>query len=114
MKMRSIQVLKTDQGQRVDKYIRKYLNNAPLSLIYKLFRKKDIKVNGKRVDINYKYAFWELYDKEIYPAEREGLSATVYTQLTDVEDELNGLITYDRRVIKISPVEVKGIVGNLR
>lgn len=51
--MRSIQVLKTDQGQRVDKYIRKYLNNAPLSLIYKLFRKKDIKVNGKRVDINY-------------------------------------------------------------
>ncbi len=51
--MKSIEVSKTDQGQRIDKYIRKYLNNAPLSFIYKLFRKKDIKVNGKRVDINY-------------------------------------------------------------
>lgn len=51
--MNLIEVSKTDQGQRIDKYIRKYLNNAPLSFIYKLFRKKDIKVNGKKVDINY-------------------------------------------------------------
>ena len=51
--MKVIQVNNKDAGQRIDKYIRKYLNNAPLSFIYKLFRKKDIKVNGKRVDINY-------------------------------------------------------------
>ena len=51
--MKSINVSSSDQGQRIDKYIRKYLNNAPLSFIYKLFRKKDIKVNGKKVDINY-------------------------------------------------------------
>lgn len=51
--MNSIKVTNSDKGQRIDKYIRKYLNNAPLSFIYKLFRKKDIKVNGKRVDINY-------------------------------------------------------------
>ena len=51
--MNSIKVSNLDKGQRIDKYIRKYLNNAPLSFIYKLFRKKDIKVNGKRVDINY-------------------------------------------------------------
>jgi len=51
--MRKLIVKKSEQGQRIDKYIRKYLNNAPLSFIYKLFRKKDIKVNGKRVDINY-------------------------------------------------------------
>lgn len=51
--MKCIKVTKNDQGQRIDKYIRKYLNNAPLSYIYKLFRKKDIKVNGKKVDINY-------------------------------------------------------------
>ena len=35
----------------------------------------------------------------------KGLSAAVYTQTTDVEGEVNGLITYDREVIKI-PVEV--------
>ena len=38
----------------------------------------------------------------IIPQISKGLSATVYTQLTDVEDELNGLLTYDRKVVKIS------------
>ncbi|MFA7100985.1 MAG: RluA family pseudouridine synthase [Bacilli bacterium] len=42
-----------EQGQRIDKYLRKKLNNAPLSLLYKLFRKKDIKVNSKRVAGDY-------------------------------------------------------------
>ena len=51
--MRKIVVKSNEEGQRIDKYIRKYLNNAPLSYIYKLFRKKDIKVNNKRVDISY-------------------------------------------------------------
>ena len=32
--------------------------------------------------------------------ESEGLSATVYTEVSDVEDELNGLLTFDRRVCK--------------
>ena len=31
----------------------------------------------------------------------EGLSASVYTQLTDIEEEINGLMTYDRRITKI-------------
>ena len=33
--------------------------------------------------------------------ERLGLSAAVYTQTSDVEGEVNGLLTYDRKVIKI-------------
>jgi hypothetical protein len=33
--------------------------------------------------------------------EAEGLSGYVYTQLTDVEEETNGLLTYDRRVDKL-------------
>ena len=35
--------------------------------------------------------------------EAHGLAGYVYTQLSDVEDEVNGLITYDRRVCKITP-----------
>jgi hypothetical protein len=46
-------------------------------------------------------ALRSLYEKEILPAKREGLSAAVYTQLSDVEDELNGLISYDRKVTKL-------------
>jgi len=49
-------------------------------------------------------AYRDLYENEVQPAEKQGLCATVYTQLTDVEDELNGLISYDRKVIKL-PVE---------
>ena len=36
-----------------------------------------------------------------------GFSAAVYTQTTEVEGEVNGLMTYDRKVIKINEAEVK-------
>lgn len=54
-------------------------------------------------------AFRDLYLNEIIPAKEKGLCAAVYTQLTDVENELNGLITYDRKVIKFSTDEIKDI-----
>jgi hypothetical protein len=50
-------------------------------------------------------SYRRLYEEEIMPSLSRGLSAAVYTQLTDVEDELNGLLTYDREVEKI-PVDV--------
>jgi beta-galactosidase/beta-glucuronidase len=46
-------------------------------------------------------AFVKLHDAEIVPAVRRGLAAIVYTQLSDVEDEVNGLVSYDRRVVKL-------------
>ena len=46
-------------------------------------------------------AFFALYQSQIYPARKAGLSATVYTQLSDVEQELNGLVTYDRLSVKL-------------
>ena len=44
--------------------------------------------------------FTKLYEKSILPLVDKGLSATVYTQVSDVEEEINGLVTYDRRVVK--------------
>ncbi len=42
-------------------------------------------------------AYQNLYEKEIIPLVNEqGLCATVYTELTDVEDEVNGILTFDR------------------
>ena len=46
---------------------------------------------------------------QILPAVEQGLSAAIYTQLSDVEDELNGLWTYDRMVQKLSPAAVRNI-----
>ena len=37
----------------------------------------------------------------------EGCAASVYTQTTDVEIEINGLLTYDRKVLKYNPEVLK-------
>ncbi len=42
-----------------------------------------------------------LYREQIVPAYRAGLCAAIYTQLSDVEDETNGILSYDRRVCKL-------------
>lgn len=52
-------------------------------------------------------AFRELLDKELKPLIEEGLCAAVYTQLSDIEEEANGLWTYDRKVCKITVNTVK-------
>ncbi|HNW87070.1 MAG TPA: glycoside hydrolase family 2 TIM barrel-domain containing protein [Candidatus Limiplasma sp.] len=54
-------------------------------------------------------AYETLYDTQVLPAIHKGLCATVYTQLTDVEDELNGLITYDREVLKLPPDALRAL-----
>ena len=39
----------------------------------------------------------------------KGFSAAVYTQITDVDEEVNGLVTYDRKVIKVDEPKIKAI-----
>lgn len=46
-------------------------------------------------------AYWKLYEGQVLPLINAGLSGVVYTQLSDIEEEVNGLVTYDRKVIKI-------------
>ena len=46
-------------------------------------------------------AYHELYEGQVLPLIEKGLSGVVYTQLSDVEEEVNGLATYDRKVVKI-------------
>jgi len=54
-------------------------------------------------------AFRRLYQEEVLPNVKYGLSAAVYTQVSDVEDEINGLFTYDRAVTKLDEGTVLGI-----
>lgn len=46
-------------------------------------------------------ALYKLYKEELPALIKKGLSAAVFTQLSDVEDEINGLMTYDRKVLKV-------------
>ena len=59
-------------------------------------------------------AYKRLYEKIVIHQMEKGLSATVYTQVTDVEDELNGLMTYDRKVMKIDKEVLREINKNVK
>ena len=48
--MRAFIIQKSEEGQTLEKYVQKLLVSAPISFIYKLFRKKDVKVNGHHED----------------------------------------------------------------
>ena len=48
-----------------------------------------------------------LYREEILPRVKEGLCAAIYTQVSDVEDEINGLLTYDRKLEKLTPERMR-------
>lgn len=49
----------------------------------------------------------KLIEKTILPAVRKGIGATVYTQLSDVEEETNGIYTYDRKICKLDAQTVR-------
>ena len=41
------------------------------------------------------------YEELVLPYIKEGLCGSIYTQISDVEDEINGLYTYDRKICKV-------------
>ena len=60
-------------------------------------------------------ALEKLYETEIIPhVASQGLSATVYTQVSDVEDEVNGLVTYDRRVVKADVARMRALAEKMK
>ena len=70
---------------------------------YRIFKTREEFVRGVRA----------LYLNELLPLKEKGLSAAVYTQVSDVEDETNGILTFDRRVMKLSPEEFGDISEKL-
>ncbi len=97
-------------------YFRAYRHkqySGPRAVVLSEFGGYNHRVNGhaySKKDFGYRryktpgalcFAVQDLYIRQIIPAAARGLSAAVYTQLSDVEDELNGLMTYDRAVVKM-------------
>ncbi|MDE5991136.1 MAG: glycoside hydrolase family 2 [Clostridia bacterium] len=70
---------------------------------YAKYRDKD-KLNG---------ALKKLWLNEIIPAKKQGLCASIYTQLSDVQDETNGLVTYDRQAVKVDKKQMAELNGKL-
>ena len=62
---------------------------------------------------SYVKAMQEIYG-EIVRLARKGLCAAIYTQISDVEDETNGILTYDRKVCRLQPEHLREIAHQLQ
>ena len=56
----------------------------------------------------------KLYTQQVVPAFKQGLCAAVYTQVSDVEDETNGILSYDRKVTKLDADTMLSIAEKLK
>jgi len=63
---------------------------------------------------DFQAALLELYETQIVPAVAKGLCGAVYTQVSDVEDETNGLLTYDRKVTKVEQAAMVRLAEKLK
>ena len=59
-------------------------------------------------------AVCKLYETEVKSLVEAGASAFVYTQVSDVEDEINGFFTYDRQIVKVDADRLKRINEELK
>ncbi len=59
-------------------------------------------------------ALIRLYEEEILGNMKNGLCAAIYTQVSDVEDEINGFLTYDREVLKVNPENVASVLTKIQ
>ncbi len=59
-------------------------------------------------------AVTKVYMEQVVPSAENGLCAAVYTQVSDVEDEINGLLTYDRKVEKLTPEKMLPVAEALQ
>lgn len=73
--------------------------NKRKSFGYMMYRSKEI------LGAHYQ----KLHEKQVIPLIEKGLSATVYTQLSDVEHEVNGILSYDREELKIDAAILREI-----
>ena len=98
--MQKFVVNSSESGQTLEKYVRKVLKEAPLSFIYKLFRKKDIKVNGHWE--KEKYIIQEGEEVSIYITDsqlEEFKKKVVEKKVTDIS---NWIIYEDKNILLIN------------
>ena len=71
--------------------------------IYLLFNNKE----------DFQKEYIRFINEEIKPAKKRGMSGFIYTQLSDVEEEMNGFITYDRKEVKVDIPVIREINESL-
>ena len=55
-----------------------------------------------------------MYEKMVLPGIKKSVCGCIYTQVSDVEDEINGLYTYDRYVCKVDKKKMQKVAYRLK
>lgn len=102
--MRMITVTEKEAGQRLDKLLAKYLNQAPGSFLYKMLRKKNITLNGKKAFGNEKTASGD--EIRLFLAEEtiEKFSSEVHSKAVPKEESLD-ILYEDSHILLINKPE---------
>lgn len=102
-----------------------HMGNRPLAQVMSEFGGWTYKVEGHSANLAKTYGYRKFTDRDSFvaalrglytdllPLVRSGLSAAVYTQLSDVEEETNGFLTYDRKAKKVAPEELRDLMTAL-
>ena len=98
--MISFIIKKEEEGQTLEKFVKKALSEAPLSFIYKLFRKKDVKVNGHWQDKKYIISNGEEVSIYITDSQLEEFKRQVESK--QVEDISSWIIYEDNNILLIN------------
>ncbi len=96
--MQSIIVSKNEANQRLDKLLAKYLNKAPKSFLYKMLRKKNITLNGKKADGSEKLS--ECDEIKLFLAD-ETIEKFSEVSVDEVEEEIQ-IIYEDENILLIN------------
>lgn len=80
-----------------------FSEEAGKHFVYRFFKTQEM----------YQNAVIRLYRNEIIPAVKAGLCGSVYTQVSDIEEEQNGFLTYDRKKLKIDERLVRQVSQDL-
>ncbi len=103
--MRMISVKSNDANQRIDKFLQKFFKTMPLALIYKYIRKKRVKVNGKRVQNDYKLVEGDtisLYINDEFFEEIDSKKKNAVLELLENTEPIIDIIYEDKNIILVN------------
>jgi 23S rRNA pseudouridine955/2504/2580 synthase len=114
--MKEIIIGKNDSGQRLDKFLQKAFPNLPISLMYKEIRKKNIKLNGKRAEINtqlHQYDSIKLYlNDEFFVTDSNKIFKCVTNELDIIYEDENILLINKKNGMVVHE-DIDGSADNL-
>ena len=102
--MKEFTINSNDSGQRIDKFLTKAMPELPKSMMYRLFRKKDIKLNGKRCEISAILSEGDVV--RVYVKDEVSAVRTHDMSFTRASDDIQIVFEDDNILVVFKPVGV--------